>query len=359
MVVKRNLNTEKKVSKRQSRKVPFVLSTSMLAATFLVAGASVSADEHNGQDVNHGEIVSEVAQALPGSPEKGQIMSSIAQGDYELAKEILSDFIDDSDDLEEKDFEDLIPEEAVEDEATEEATEEEAVEDEATEEEAVEDEATEEEAVEDEATEEDAVEDEAVEDEATEEDALEETEQQLDAQYDEIVEEITERYQSIFDRNETLLDYQDLYIEDQLVAMGVIDAKDDAEAIEEEIALIADDVEENLEEDADGNSQDIQAEGNSEVQADAEAEVGTNENDAVESDGTTDENASVAVIEADADVDTEANADIQADEEAESDELLEDVNDQENSSTFKPYQQLTNAYEKVKTSYANFISLLK
>ena len=47
-------NNAKKVNKPLSKKVaPFVMSTTMMAATFLAAGAPISAAELEGKNVNH------------------------------------------------------------------------------------------------------------------------------------------------------------------------------------------------------------------------------------------------------------------------------------------------------------------
>ena len=82
-------NNAKKVNKPLSKKVaPFVMSTSMVAATFLAAGAPISAAELEGKGVtsevieqakNHGEEVSQLAKSLPGPPEKGQLVSELAK----------------------------------------------------------------------------------------------------------------------------------------------------------------------------------------------------------------------------------------------------------------------------------------
>ncbi|MBM4761144.1 hypothetical protein [Bacillus sp. B15-48] len=79
----------KKATKALARKVaPLVMSTSMMAATFLVAGAPISAAELEEKGVNpevleqvknHGQEVSELAKYLPGSPEKGKHVSDLAK----------------------------------------------------------------------------------------------------------------------------------------------------------------------------------------------------------------------------------------------------------------------------------------
>ena len=78
----------KKANKNLSKKVaPLVMSTSMMAATFLVAGAPISAAELDTKGVNpevieqvknHGQEVSTLAKSLPGSPEKGKLVSELA-----------------------------------------------------------------------------------------------------------------------------------------------------------------------------------------------------------------------------------------------------------------------------------------
>src|SRR3954463_14946460 len=79
----------KNVNKALSKKVaPFVMSTSMMAATLFVAGAPISAAELEEKGVdpeileqvkNHGQEVSAYARSLPGSPEKGQLVSELAK----------------------------------------------------------------------------------------------------------------------------------------------------------------------------------------------------------------------------------------------------------------------------------------
>jgi hypothetical protein len=79
----------KKANKRLSKKLaPLVMSTSMMAATFLAAGAPISAAELDTKGVNpevieqvknHGQEVSALAKSLPGSPEKGELVSKLAQ----------------------------------------------------------------------------------------------------------------------------------------------------------------------------------------------------------------------------------------------------------------------------------------
>ena len=86
-------NNAKKVNKPLSKKVaPFVMSTTMMAATFLAAGAPISAAELEGKNVNHevieqaknhGQKVSALAKSLPGSPEKGQLVSELAKSKSE------------------------------------------------------------------------------------------------------------------------------------------------------------------------------------------------------------------------------------------------------------------------------------
>ncbi|MFJ8065082.1 hypothetical protein ACIQYS_10675 [Psychrobacillus sp. NPDC096426] len=79
----------KKVNKNLSKKVaPLVMSTSMMAATFLAAGAPISAAELDTKGVNpeviehvknHGQEVSSLAKSLLGTPEKGKLVSKLAQ----------------------------------------------------------------------------------------------------------------------------------------------------------------------------------------------------------------------------------------------------------------------------------------
>ena len=69
-------NNVKKVNKPLSKKVaPFVMSTSMVAASFLAAGAPISAAELEGKGAtpeviqhakNHGQEVSQLAKSLQG-----------------------------------------------------------------------------------------------------------------------------------------------------------------------------------------------------------------------------------------------------------------------------------------------------
>ena len=66
-------NTNKKI-------LPFVMSTSMLTAAIFGAGGSAFAAE-KGEETefkNHGAEVSSFATSIPGSPEKGKIMRTIA-----------------------------------------------------------------------------------------------------------------------------------------------------------------------------------------------------------------------------------------------------------------------------------------
>ncbi|MDI2586897.1 hypothetical protein OR571_07205 [Psychrobacillus sp. NEAU-3TGS] len=79
----------KKANKNLSKKVaPLVMSTSMMAATFLAAGAPISAAELDTKEVNpeviehvknHGQEVSALARSLSGSPEKGELVSKLAR----------------------------------------------------------------------------------------------------------------------------------------------------------------------------------------------------------------------------------------------------------------------------------------
>src|SRR5690242_19331972 len=84
-------NNSNKVNKPLSKKVaPFVMSTSMMAATFLAAGAPISAAELEGKEVapevieqakNHGQEVSALAKSLKGPSEinKGQLINELAK----------------------------------------------------------------------------------------------------------------------------------------------------------------------------------------------------------------------------------------------------------------------------------------
>ena len=84
---KKQMNS-KETSKSLSKKVaPLVMSTSMMAATFLAAGAPISAAELDEKGVNpeiveqvknHGQEVSALANSLPGSPEKGKLVSQFS-----------------------------------------------------------------------------------------------------------------------------------------------------------------------------------------------------------------------------------------------------------------------------------------
>src|SRR3954454_18967702 len=79
----------KTLNENLSKKLaPLVMSTSMMAATFLAAGAPISAAELDTkgvnpevieQEKNHGQKVSALAKSLPGSPEKGKLVSKLAQ----------------------------------------------------------------------------------------------------------------------------------------------------------------------------------------------------------------------------------------------------------------------------------------
>ncbi|MGG3800361.1 hypothetical protein, partial [Metabacillus fastidiosus] len=85
---KKQMNSKKESKKLSKKVVPFVMSTSMMAATFLAAGAPTSAAELDNKEVNpeileqvqnHGQEVSELAKSLPGSPEKGKLISELAK----------------------------------------------------------------------------------------------------------------------------------------------------------------------------------------------------------------------------------------------------------------------------------------
>ncbi|WP_139368246.1 hypothetical protein [Evansella clarkii] len=302
MVEERNQKKEER--KRNKKAVPFVLSTSMLAATFLAAGAPVSADEHDAEVKNHGEIVSLVAETIPGSPEKGYIMDEVSQGNYELAQEALSEYLDEEEivtilpveeaniDEAEQDAEEDVEEVAeelvaanhgdvvsavaevlpggpekgevmsqvaqgdyelaaevlgeygvtlvIEEDAIEEDAAEDVVEEDAIEEDAAED------VVEEDAIEEDAAED-VVEEDAIEEDAAEDVvEEDASLDEDEIVQDLIQRYQSIFDSYDNLLDYKEQYIVDYLQSIGELDGTETTDEVEEEIAPIVEGIEEEL-----------------------------------------------------------------------------------------------------------------
>ncbi|WP_134163560.1 hypothetical protein [Evansella clarkii] len=330
MVEERNQKKEER--KRNKKAVPFVLSTSMLAATFLAAGAPVSADEHDAEVKNHGEIVSLVAETIPGSPEKGYIMDEVSQGNYELAQEALSEYLDEEeivtilpveeanideaeqdaeedveevaeelvaanhgdvvsavaevlpggpekgevmsqvaqgdyelaaevlgeygvtlvieeDAIEEDAAEDVVEEDAIEEDAAEDVVEEDAIEEDVVEED-VEEDAIEEDAAED-VVEEDAIEEDAAED-VVEEDAIEEdaaedvVEEDASLDEDEIVQDLIQRYQSIFDSYDNLLDYKEQYIVDYLQSIGELDGTETTDEVEEEIAPIVEGIEEEL-----------------------------------------------------------------------------------------------------------------
>ena len=87
----------KRVNKKLSKKVaPLVMSTSMIAATFLAAGAPISAAELDTKSVNpevieqlnnHGQEVSALAKSLPGSPEKGKLVSEQARANSDTTND--------------------------------------------------------------------------------------------------------------------------------------------------------------------------------------------------------------------------------------------------------------------------------
>ncbi|WP_248512707.1 hypothetical protein, partial [Sporosarcina sp. NCCP-2222] len=65
--------------KRTKKILPFVMSTSMLTAAVFGAGGSAFAAEKQDQEFkNHGAEVSHYATSIPGSPEKGKFMRTIA-----------------------------------------------------------------------------------------------------------------------------------------------------------------------------------------------------------------------------------------------------------------------------------------
>ncbi len=103
----KKLKDSKNTNKALSKKVaPFVMSTSMMAATFLAAGAPISAAELEEKGVkpeiveqvkNHGQEVSALANSLPGSPEKGKLVSELAK-DKSFKTDQLDTTNDDSED---------------------------------------------------------------------------------------------------------------------------------------------------------------------------------------------------------------------------------------------------------------------
>src|SRR4051794_32767210 len=100
-----------------SKKVaPLVMSTSMVAASFLAAGAPISAAEFDKEVVkpevvekykNHGQAVSALARSLPGGPEKGKLVSALAQSN--VGKVVAAD--EDDDDADETDGDTPVAEE--------------------------------------------------------------------------------------------------------------------------------------------------------------------------------------------------------------------------------------------------------
>ncbi|MDN4608430.1 hypothetical protein [Sporosarcina highlanderae] len=73
-------NTKKKI-------LPFVMSTSMLTAAIFGAGGSALAAENGEKEFkNHGEKVSYYATSIPGSPEKGKFMRTIANKNFVAAE---------------------------------------------------------------------------------------------------------------------------------------------------------------------------------------------------------------------------------------------------------------------------------
>ncbi|MEH7392317.1 hypothetical protein, partial [Bacillus sp. JJ1474] len=85
---KKQMNSKKEGRKLAKKVAPFVMSTSMVATAFLAAGAPSSAAEIDNKGVNpevvdqvknHGQKVSKLATSLPGSPEKGKLISELAR----------------------------------------------------------------------------------------------------------------------------------------------------------------------------------------------------------------------------------------------------------------------------------------
>ncbi|WP_066296280.1 hypothetical protein [Bacillus sp. FJAT-29937] len=85
---KKQMNSKKESKKFAKKVAPFAMSTSMMAAAFLAAGAPTSAAELENKGVkpevlqhvkNHGQEVSALATSLPGSPEKGKLISELAK----------------------------------------------------------------------------------------------------------------------------------------------------------------------------------------------------------------------------------------------------------------------------------------
>jgi hypothetical protein len=508
MVEERNQKKEER--KRNKKAVPFVLSTSMLAATFLAAGAPVSADEHDAEVKNHGEIVSLVAETIPGSPEKGYIMDEVSQGNYELAQEALSEYLDEEeivtilpveeanideaeqdaeedveevaeelvaanhgdvvsavaevlpggpekgevmsqvaqgdyelaaevlgeygvtlvieeDAIEEDAAEDVVEEDAIEEDAAEDVVEEDAIEEDAAEdvveEDAIEEDAAEdvveEDAIEEDATEdvveEDAIEEDAAED-VVEEDAIEEdaaedvVEEDTSFDEDEIVQDLIQRYQSIFDSYDNLLDYKEQYIVDYLQSIGELDGTETTDEVEEEIAPIVEGIEEELadavEEDTvteeeveelvatnhgdvvsavaeilpegpeKGEVMSQVAQGDYELAGEVLGEFGITlviEEDAVEEDATEEDAIEEEAVEEDA-TEEDAIEEDAVEEDATEEDVSEENNGVEaavnadaeadttiktNGFNFQPYNQLVQSYEKVKDAYANFMSFLR
>ncbi|MGO4890084.1 hypothetical protein ACJ2A9_20245, partial [Anaerobacillus sp. MEB173] len=104
MVKKREIKSNKAgVSKKV---LPLVLSTSMLASTFIAAGAPVLADELEIAEKNHGQIVSEAASSIPGSFEKGKIISELAKSNKDQSSVIEDGLEDEGTEAEEDVLED-------------------------------------------------------------------------------------------------------------------------------------------------------------------------------------------------------------------------------------------------------------
>ena len=72
--------TNQKEKSTNKKILPFVMSTSMLTAAIFGAGGSALAAEKGEETTfkNHGAEVSSFATSIPGSPEKGKFMRTIA-----------------------------------------------------------------------------------------------------------------------------------------------------------------------------------------------------------------------------------------------------------------------------------------
>ena len=106
--------TNQKEKSTNKKILPFVMSTSMLTAAIFGAGGSAFAAEKGEETTfkNHGAEVSSFATSIPGSPEKGKFMRTIANKN--LQEEAPNE--DDSDDSTDEDETTDLP--ATEDEAT-------------------------------------------------------------------------------------------------------------------------------------------------------------------------------------------------------------------------------------------------